>query len=59
MFEELEFEFKRNLIKGKYKIDKNILTVYINGKSKSAQIGGMRGSEENLARLLFIEILSK
>ena len=59
MFEEIELEFKGHLIKGKYKVEKSILTVYINGKSKSAQIGGMKGSEENLARLLFIELLSK
>jgi len=59
MWDELEFEYNGKVIKGKYKIEKNILKALINGKSKSTQISGMRGSEENLARLLFKEILNE
>jgi len=59
MLEELDFEYNGKVIKGKYQIENNILTAFINGKSKSTQLSGMRGSEEFLARLLLKEILNE
>ena len=59
MWNELDLEYNGKIVKGKYKIEKNILTAFINGKSKSTQVFGLRGSEESLAHLLLKEILNE